>query len=1460
MPSVVLKKITQPQPLSEVGLENITSPPLSYKDWVRSNIGIIPEDAQQQYEQYLTDFYSRKNENKDTHSKNLREDYINLVKRLSVIFKNDSEFQRFSKIDFNSPVEIKLAIPYFSKKLKEIALYYVQKRESIKKTKLQYASIGSETGLERFIYNRLLESFSQNIPLNNSDETYLDKSEIETLQQNLKIEIEELFEDENYYESGNILDTNPLFCVLDSLIFDFCNRDNILKSSAVDPLEAEYLCVENAIVPNQLVSDGWNAYTSNELYYISGGELIPNIINVDLAFDTGNNFFYWFSGEAVFEIPDGLYANTSLSSIDWINATAGDTINTSDIIFATYGNLKTEGAWLMSADKITFNTEMTATMIDGKEFKFPYPGYGVSAENIGWSGRLLTDLTEDDKRFFPNEAVFQDNINRVKELYWSDVSSLSAITDIFIQDLSLWESGAFASLNFKTADKLIVRSETGSDRLHDANPDAVYQGNLDLAWLYDFHKTQIPIVKEQNNIYFPLTSFSNIEELYFKYDIGTSIPLSSVKVNGAFTGAIAGDDIENSDFIIKKKTGCGPELEAAWIAGTPLSSFRDDDPNFCICDDPNKFITATDWVYTKGVSQPGVSFKVDPNAIVKFVWTGPNTPINSIRGFAGFVHDDACPYNQQSHNTSILDDNFRTFDIEAAEKWRKCSCRAVYHCPIGQKANDINAFNILPDLILEEIDPSISTNLADWRGSDGKTFSESQDASWFKLTNSIDKDVGWGEGEWVNSFELKKGQTYWYYRTNLNRCDIELPFFVINECYTEIITKCDNQSNIPVWKKAIKNSNGEWVKTDAITDMVLSYGDFYDYTHRASYSWTRSRVLIDGSYVTDEEFITVNKNIDVYAFNVRSNSTQSVEFLIKIGLNDNRPYWGSATYENNIDTQNKNILRNYNDNRLVGSYLISNQAIPSDIVLSDNTVIRYESAECNDCFLWKQPIVMNVATPIRQWNKILFSDCVRSDILDYLHDNCSGNCNIVNSCDCVNICTSVKTGVTATNEPSDMIFNVDLSGVPLFINYYARQPFAVTVPVEDLLNPLYSPTISGNLSSPISPWRNLINDEYASFVSDQISSNLRSVFDLGLFTPNKLAMGKYELHSADRIKVGTDPIFFRNDNYFDGPFDSTNINSEWMKTETGLPQVNNRQTYHPYQSDNSLGLYTPDFPVSPWELIENIGCTVEDFYMQIPCITSDVINWHSDIYGTQFFLNSNTASGTGDLYTKMYNNIMHGAESLNDLFQQYDINEITTLSSVKSLDVFYDTLQVVHEFYDNDISDVAQFITFDKLNFDYDVGVYMPDKTGILLSVGDVSANQYIGSILQNTTKKVFTFILDNSNLYLKIKCFEYDINNHNIKEIYLLDENEWITANFGTLDVSQKPLICSFGDIVKILIRTQDRINIFTLNMRNSIKLDQVKSYSDDLNGDISTINQNHDGTFIMIKIGLQLVPIKIE
>lgn len=1256
MPSIVLRKITEP--ITEKNIFDISSP-LSFKQWLSVNIGIIPDDAENQYQQYLINFYSKKSDKKTVQTQTLKNDYLALVEKLSIIFKDDTEFQRFSNIDFSDKVQLKIAIPYFAKKLKEIAIYYANSREKVKRAKEEYSNIGSELGLERFLYRNLVELFSKNrfqnsLVVQNSSIT----PDLSALSSEFELKIEELYDLTNHFQEQEALATNPLFCVLTDYVSNLCQfSDSLSLSGTPDTENLLYLCEDEQLTNDDLIRSGWSKYLGTNINYISGGYFAQDVRPVSLSLQQGNNFFYWFSGERVQEIAEGIFENIPLSSIDWTNATAADTYQNSDLIFVSNGNTNTQAAWLMSADNQLFDTVMSATMTNDKEFKFPYPGFGLSAEGLNWSGRQITDLTEDDRRFFPNELTFQNTLKEIEKMYWSASFTNSSCEPLLLQETTLAEQGAFASNHFKNADKIYFKKSTNANKVNDGSPDEIFTDEIGIAWLYKFNQTQIPINVGANNIYYPLTAFENSDDLFFRYENGDAVALSALAVNDSFVGAIANTDFDNSDVLIKLQTVCGPEIEAAWLSGPTLSSFNFNNSTECACSSGNT-VYFTGWELDAGTAQSHLSFALNPGESTRFVWTADDKNINDIKALTGFKHDDACPYLQLNHKKSILDNNFLNIsNTEEFEKWRKCDCRSVHYSPLGHNGTSINTYGAVGDFIIEDDNKDAKFNFVLWRGADGKNYLESRNIAWFKLADSIEKDFGWGFGNWVRNdgtpFVLQKGKSYIYYRSNLNRCNFELPGITVREgLVNNFISKTCNQiSNIPVWKKAIKNADNEWIKTDEVTDMTLRYGEFYSYIHRDNYSYTFRKVQYNNQDIDtlSGNFVVLPTSDTNVSYKVISESIPSLPFVIKIPLTNNKPYWAKASYS----PQDKKVYKDFDNNRLWGNSIQLTQPIPSDLVLTEQQYIRYELSPCNECFIWKQPVTFSVKEPIIRWNRILIDDCVTSEILNFLQERsnqpcssdtflCNSNCTQESICGCANLCEPTRIGVTATNIPSDIILNTELSGLPTFVNYFGRNDFDLSFTVKEISDEgTWISAISGSLVEAQEPWKNLINDEEAKFVYEQSANNLFSRKELGLFIPSRINQGKYELKNADVAFVNDDASLktFRADS-FDFPYSAVNIDSSWMKKQNGLPWVKGRQTFYPYNSlDTEYGLFNAN-QTNNFELSAN------------------VVEWQTDLNGTQYFLTNETQTrftntGVNSLWIKSGDTLSAGYPALSSIFEKY---------------------------------------------------------------------------------------------------------------------------------------------------------------------------------------------------------------
>lgn len=570
MSSIVLKKYSSPESLVEN--QDSLNNPLSFKEWISRNYGIIEGGEDSQYQKYLIEWYSKKQ-----NPTNIKNNYKELIKQLNIIFSNDETFRKISTLDLDDETNLKIVLPHYVKKLKEIALYYRDNRELIKSAKLKYNMVGSNDIVEKTFYEYLLRAFSKkeytlNVP---SQSAWNSIPELSSVNVGFSIEIENLYDDTDYYDgedgsySYDLYSSNPLLNLLDYIVTDLESSNFELSSFQIPlPEEISNLNIENIGIAN-------DKYSGTNRFLLNGGYYINDTLDVSLGFSRGDNYFYWFSGEYFREVPKINYLPIKINDLDWENsgAKSGDTYENSDRLFVNFnGNIK--GAWYSNTNTIPTSGVMSVNIKNNKIFKYPYPGIGLSSEGFEWTGKQIKELEFYNKTFFPDQTEKNKTLNTLTELYWTETDSISTVIPKSIHETSLIDNGAFASKKFKQADKIITRSN-----VIDSDSDGIYNGEIFIDWLYDFETTQLPISGGETKIYWPIQTYSNDDPIFLNYTHGDSILLNNIPIN-KFSGAVAGLSPESSDLIIKYESKCGEPLEAAWLAGTPLSSIY----NKCIYD------------------------------------------------------------------------------------------------------------------------------------------------------------------------------------------------------------------------------------------------------------------------------------------------------------------------------------------------------------------------------------------------------------------------------------------------------------------------------------------------------------------------------------------------------------------------------------------------------------------------------------------------------------------------------------------------------------------------------------------------------------------------------------------------------------------------------------------------------------------------------------------------------------
>jgi hypothetical protein len=804
--------------------------PFSFRDWYAAYQGIIPGQEYKQYNEYLTNWYKEKALQVTNPKIQLRLNYLTLLKQLQLFFTKEEAENWYNKVDITNDKELLLAIPYFARKLKDIALYYLQLRDNIKESRLKYNQVGTGSGIIQQIQKFLLLNYTQkpdsSISLPSS--IWREVPELSSVKDSITVQIEELYDTKHYFDQSPTMPVSAYYDVNNAELQNFLTTKGLTLTSTewiyklgVHPLSASYTELSGGDLTDLSLQIA-EKYLSQDKYLSTSPSFSARTDFYEVALSPGNNFLYWPIGayqskaktnpryESVFINESGLSTG----------ATAGSSLEVADTVFikTTRG---VEGAWFRNHlyDYKTENMYAELAANTKTTFRFPFPGYGLSASDIEWTG---FDLTYNPQFFFLESSIQQS----VENAYWSTAIDLTSNKPVALNDTTLVENRAYPNLDYNRADKIKLWSAPPS------YTETVYSGETKEAWLYRYNQTDISIALSGNSvIVWPYESIdpNNDFPSYYPENIAEvcqPLPVSAVN----FSRAIAGNALSGADIIYKlsnyKDT---PDLaiECCWLSGAPNGY-------------PETKIVNT--------IQGELQFVAAPGLYTRFVWDGPDfTDANTI--FKTLRHQPDCKF-ANTNNTTYLDSNL-------------CTCKQVLFTPFGHPGQSYSDNNGFADFIIENnFDPQ-TLDLSNWRDSSGTAYIQSSAFGWYRTNTNI----GWGDGQWYtgslsagNNFYLQNGKAYVYYRANVTKQDkeeINLPEYVLRYPYNKI-----SQS----WIKAFKNENNEWVSSNQPTGMILYPGDILLYQRAQSTSYNLTGAILEtidisenrGSVWSDFDYISID--------------------------------------------------------------------------------------------------------------------------------------------------------------------------------------------------------------------------------------------------------------------------------------------------------------------------------------------------------------------------------------------------------------------------------------------------------------------------------------------------------------------------------------------------------------------------------------------------------------------------
>lgn len=833
MEPIYLKNVVKNEPS---GAPSDLNAPYSFLEWKQRRPSFAEKDVVFHYNRYVLEWFDRNKEKPISQKFLIRQKYLYLLDQLQLFFSEDEKNLWYSKINLADEKELLLGIPYFAKKLKDIALYYLKLRKKLKNTKIQYNTVGTSQGLEQEIYRLILENFSSaNKELSPYTQTIV--PQFSSLQQTLAIDIQEIYDDKNYFDISTTKPVSASFNLFHGPTERYFQTKGIVLSSdewlfnclSLEP-SANFESFFAKLTGNIFETPDDNLYGSYIQTFLSENKFtltfdsLSSVVEVtDVPLSQGNNYFYYPYGtvDASLALNQTLKP-IALSSLNIDGATAGTSLEDSDTIFVKNGD-KIESAWLYFKEYEPSQKTVKATLPQNQttSFIFPFPGYGLSAEGVEWTGSSLE--TTQGYNFLSREFK-----NLVNQAYWSQILSADSTDPLMLNNATaVLQEAANKNPNF--ADKIYIRQQ----RSEDTNiPRTELSG---AAWLFRFEKSALPVTtNSQNKILWPYGAIeleeneeypTHLEKISFQ---GACQNVSIQDLNKSYF--VAASSFELADKVYKLASIQDSDVEAVeccWLSGA--------------------YVELNNYGMFE---QNGFSALFPAGEATRFIWTGPSTTLQE--AFRSVSHASDCPFSVNSLSAS---------------DWEKCSCKQVYYSPFGHPGRQFQDNNGFADCVIQDLQNNLDPfDFGSWRDSLNRTVNNSTQFAWYKTKSQN----SWGDGQWISSnllsatpFVLQRGRMYFYYRANSRTREQEFPPYSINLKFPE---------NKTVWIEAKKNQDGTWASTNKQSQIVLNAGDFVRIDRRPSTtSFLVSSTQVEN--ISENKTGSIWSTFDTIAVGSASNST-----------------------------------------------------------------------------------------------------------------------------------------------------------------------------------------------------------------------------------------------------------------------------------------------------------------------------------------------------------------------------------------------------------------------------------------------------------------------------------------------------------------------------------------------------------------------------------------------------------
>jgi hypothetical protein len=132
--------------------------PFSFLEFITStNVDYTPEEYNKFYLYYLKTWTETKNNKAEENAKSYIEYYVSFLKELTITYSTQQEIKFLSTLDFNDPVDLDIAIPFYVEKIRQIIVFYKAKRDTTKYVIERNKLKGTEVSIEKALFNKIYE-------------------------------------------------------------------------------------------------------------------------------------------------------------------------------------------------------------------------------------------------------------------------------------------------------------------------------------------------------------------------------------------------------------------------------------------------------------------------------------------------------------------------------------------------------------------------------------------------------------------------------------------------------------------------------------------------------------------------------------------------------------------------------------------------------------------------------------------------------------------------------------------------------------------------------------------------------------------------------------------------------------------------------------------------------------------------------------------------------------------------------------------------------------------------------------------------------------------------------------------------------------------------------------------------------------------------------------------------------